>query len=90
MKGRVAIWLVAIVLAASNALFAQQPNEFVPMKDLPSEALPATPLVFIAYGFVWVVLLVYVTTIWKRLGRVERELHGLASKPHASSLTPHT
>src|SRR5262245_7350463 len=40
----------------------------------PREVLPATPLVFIAYSFVWLALIVYVFSIWRRLGRVEQDL----------------
>ena len=47
---------------------------FVPVDDLPSqEQLPAAPLVAIAYGFAWTAVLLYVWSLWRRLGRVERE-----------------
>ncbi len=50
-------------------------NEFVPLSEAaPREVLPATPLVFYAYGFVWVALLGYVFTIWRRMAQVERDL----------------
>jgi len=76
----------AIVLAAgmSVSLSAQpQPpaappaaqDGFVPMSELaPREMLPATPLVFYAYAFVWLALIVYVFTIWRRMARVEQDL----------------
>lgn len=48
---------------------------FVPMSELaPREMLPATPLVFYAYSFVWLALIVYVFTIWRRMARVEQDL----------------
>lgn len=49
---------------------------FVPVNpgELGQEQLPATPLVFAAYAFVWVALLTYVFTLWRRLSKVEREL----------------
>ena len=48
---------------------------FVPMSAAaPREILPATPLVFYAYSFVWLALIVYVFTIWRRMARVERDL----------------
>ena len=40
------------------------------------ETLPALPLVYAAYAFVWVVLIAYVFMLWRRIGRVERELAG--------------
>jgi CcmD family protein len=38
------------------------------------ELLPATPLVFYAYGFVWLALLGYVFSIWRRMAKVEQDL----------------
>ena len=50
-------------------------DEFVPLSEAaPREVLPATPLVFYAYGFVWVAVLFYVFTIWRRMAQVERDL----------------
>ena len=50
-------------------------EEYVPIDELPdSEKLPAAPFLVSAYVIVWGVLLVYVWTLWKRLGRVEAEL----------------
>ena len=48
------------------------------------EQLPATPLVFAAYAFVWVALLVYVFILFSRLKKVERELVDLQSKSRAT------
>lgn len=54
---------------------------FVPAKDLPAqEQIPAAPLVMAAYAFVWAALLVYVWTVWRRLARVEREVHDLSAR----------
>jgi CcmD family protein len=50
-------------------------EEFVPIDQLPpEEQLPAAPLLVAAYGFVWIALLFYLWSIWRRMGRVEREL----------------
>jgi CcmD family protein len=78
------VWMVATTVAlaamAAPALaWGQEPppqpqSQFVPADTLPQEVLPATPFVFAAYAFVWVALLVYVYALWRRLGRVEREL----------------
>jgi len=55
----------------------QQPaqDEFVPIDELPpEEQLPAAPLLVTAYAFVWVALVGYLWSIWRRVGRVELEL----------------
>ena len=53
----------------------------MPVKSLPQqEQLPAAPLLVAAYAFVWVALLVYVWTIWRRLMKVEREMQELSSR----------
>jgi CcmD family protein len=72
---------------SAAAAVAQQPahppsqGEFVPVKDLPQhEQLPAAPLLIAAYGFVWVALLVYLFSIWRRLGRVGREMDELSRR----------
>jgi CcmD family protein len=50
-------------------------DEYVPIDQLPdSEKLPAAPYLIAAYIVVWGVLLVYVLTLWRRLGRVETDL----------------
>jgi len=72
------------VASASAAQAAQNPpDQFVPIKSLPqpqSEQLPAQPLVMGAYAFVWAVLLIYVWTVWRRLLKVEKEIHALAER----------
>ena len=64
----VATFVITMLRAA-----AQAQDQFQPMTK-PTETMPAAPLVFIAYAFVWVALIVYVFFLWRRLGRVEREL----------------
>lgn len=75
--------VVVLALALSVTSYAQpQPpvppaaqDGFVPMSELaPREVLPATPLVFYAYGFVWIALMGYVFSIWRRMARVEQDL----------------
>ncbi len=70
----------------ASPLIAQEPqNQFVPLRDVPrSEQIPAAPFVFIAYGIVWIAVLFYVWTLWRRLGRVEKELHELQHKTSRS------
>jgi CcmD family protein len=78
--------IFAVLLCAAPALTAswQQPppgqtdasrEGYVPVKDLPpAEQLPAAPLVLGAYAVIWVGVLVYVWSISRRLGSVDREL----------------
>jgi len=73
--------VAAAMIGLPIVLSAQQPqSEFVPADTLPQEVLPATPLVFAAYAFVWLALVVYVFALWRRLGRVERELADVRAK----------
>jgi CcmD family protein len=51
------------------------PEGFVPASSLPAqEQLPAAPLVIGAYAIAWVVVFGYLWSIWRRIGRVERDL----------------
>lgn len=49
-------------------------QEYVPFTPTPGEVLPAAPLVMIAYGFAWLVIFFYMSSIWRRLERVERDI----------------
>jgi CcmD family protein len=56
-------------------------GEFVPFDQLPpSEQLPAAPLLITAYAFAWLVVFFYVWTVWRRLGKVEAEMHVLEKR----------
>ena len=90
-RARAAAVVFACMLGSSSLGLAQPPSqvppgqappgqsEFVPINELPpSEQLPAAPLLIGAYAFVWVGLLAYLWSIWRRLGKVERELATLA------------
>ena len=86
--------LVATALTCSNAqtpAAAQAPagqkpptegqSEFVPISQLPpGDQLPAAPLLITAYAFVWVAVLFYVWTIWRRLNTVEKDMQALARR----------
>jgi CcmD family protein len=57
-------------------------DEFVPVSDLPeSEKLPAAPFLIAAYTIVWLVLLLYVWSLWRRLSQVEQELKRALQTP---------
>jgi CcmD family protein len=82
---RIVLLLVVLTLLPGAVLGAGQPaqppatqEEFVPVGTLPqSEQLPAAPLVIGAYAFVWVALMVYVWSLWRRMAKLERELADL-------------
>lgn len=83
MIRRCAAVLLSIGLAGAT-LLAQQPapqNEYVPMKELPpGEQMAAAPLLVAAYAFIWVAVMVYVFTIWRRLNKVEADMQVLARR----------
>ena len=73
------IFLVGVV--GMNALVFGQPgqSEFMPLSELPADdQLPAAPLLIAAYVFVWIAMLAYVVSLWRRLGKVERDLSELS------------
>jgi CcmD family protein len=73
--------VLSLVLTAAPALAQQPQGEFVPLRDVPrSEQIPAAPFVFIAYAIVWLFVLFYVWTLWRRQGKVEKELQDLQHK----------
>ena len=87
---RLRLGLIAVLLVFSTALApavtaqtkppAAQ-DEFVPLDQLPrEEELPAAPLVIGAYAAAWVCIFLYLWSIWRRTGRVERELAELRGR----------
>lgn len=72
--------LVGAMAAGPVTTYAQQPptpaqEGFVPADQLPpDDQLPAAPLLITAYAIAWVAVLGYLWSIWRRLGKVEREL----------------
>jgi CcmD family protein len=76
------IYLIVVLLMSASAVFAQPgQSEFQPVTEVPaSEQLPSAPLVIAAYAFVWLAFMVYVWMMWRKLGKVEQELHTLSSQ----------
>jgi CcmD family protein len=79
-----AVWCFALTSASA---FAQQPptgqSEFVPARDLPAaENIPAAPLLVTAYAIIWVLVMFYLWTIWRRLNKVETEMRALEQRQH--------
>ena len=82
--------LLTIVLLVAPLAALQPPTGaaqegFVPIDQLPpQEQLPAAPLLITAYAFVWVLLMVYLWSIAKRLGKVESEIQTLQRRSAGS------
>ncbi len=81
-------WFAACVLCllvGIAPLAAQQPppadEGFIPMSELANrEVLPATPLVFYAYGFAWVALMGYLWMTWRRIEQVDKDLQSVKKR----------
>ena len=90
MLKRLLVACCTVVVMAGSVLAGQAtppgqapPNqsEFVPADTLPpADQLPAAPLLITAYAFVWIVVFVYVWTIWRRLKNVEAEMRTLEQR----------
>ena len=69
------------VLATLFFALQQQPvtpDGFVPVTGGPAtEQIPAAPLVITTYAFFLLLMVFYLWTIWRRIGKVEREMHAL-------------
>jgi CcmD family protein len=75
-------------LLRAVSVFALQPpapqNEFIPMDRLPpADQLPSAPLLVAAYAFVWIAVMFYLWTIWRRLNKVEAEMRALEQRSAA-------
>jgi CcmD family protein len=86
-RRRLFVLVIAAVLMLALPVLAAQPptaaaqDGFVPVsRTAQQETIPAARLVVSAYGFVWVMLLGYLWSIWSRLGKVERELQAVSRR----------
>jgi len=88
MKRRATLIIVLMLVMAGSLLAGSQPpptaagqGEFVPVNSVPSvEQLPAAPFLIGAYVVVWLALLVYVWSIWRRMKKIERDLADLQKR----------
>jgi len=83
---------VAVLVAACAPVFAaaalQQPVQPPPGYERVTgsqEALPAAPFLVAAYAVIWVVLVVYLWSIWRRLRSVQREVDDLKRRLEGGS-----
>lgn len=79
MIRRLVITLAGLLLTALP-LLAQQPapEGFVPASSLPpGEQLPAAPFLVGSYALFLVLMLLFLWSIWQRIGKVEKELKAL-------------
>tara|TARA_Y100000588_G_scaffold219934_1_gene233831 strand:+ start:391 stop:690 length:300 start_codon:yes stop_codon:yes gene_type:complete len=56
-------------------------DEFVPLDSVPPEdQLPAAPLLVAAYALLWIAVVGYLWSIWRRMVAVERDLSELSGR----------
>jgi CcmD family protein len=67
-------------LKTDSVSYQDQKPDFGPVQSITTESLPATPLVYAAYGTVWVVLVLYVFVLAIKLSRVERDLKDVTAR----------
>jgi CcmD family protein len=80
-----AFWLTVPVAAVQPPTGAAT-DGFVPLDSLPpQEQLPAAPLLIAAYVFVWLLLMLYVWSIAKRLVKVEQDVQALQRRSPGSA-----
>ena len=73
------ISMAVVVLAAPAAALAQEFQKVDETKKL-ADSVPAVPFVGIAYGVIWLAVLVYVLSVARGLGRVNSEMDELKRK----------
>lgn len=75
--------LVSRLLMALAFVQPAAQGEFVPVTPgTATEQLPAGPLVIAAYAIIWIAMMVYLWTIWRRLNKVETDMHALERRKH--------
>jgi hypothetical protein len=71
----------ALLVAAPVLGQPEGQSGFVPYAGpTPAEQLPAAPLLIAAYAFVWVAAMAYLWSIWRRLGKIESDMHALEQR----------
>jgi hypothetical protein len=89
MLRRVLTTVSCFLLATAPALVAQDatPGQsgFVPLDSMPPrEQIPAAPLLLSSYAFFLVLMIFYLWTIWRRVAKVEKDMHDLERRQGAA------
>jgi type VI protein secretion system component VasF len=73
--------LVGLPTAFAYAQPPEPPPGFLPVNELPpGQELPAAPFLIGAYVFFLLLMVFYLWTIWRRLGKVQEEMRALQQK----------
>lgn len=83
-SGRAAVVAMLMVLAGRAGLAFQTTSEFVPADQVAQDHVPGGALLLAAYAVAWVAVVAYVWIVWRRAGRIERELADISAKMAAS------
>lgn len=81
---RAGLAAVLAALASRMAFAFQGTSEFVPADQLGQDTVPGGVLVLAAYAVAWLAVVAYVWMVWRRAGRIERELRDITAKFAAS------
>jgi CcmD family protein len=81
----VSVFVCGVSVAAQVTPPAQTDFRAATPEDLAAgqEHLAASPLVYAAYAIVWLVLVVYVWSLWRRIAKTEGELAAVRAKLEA-------
>lgn len=77
------LFVSAISVASLLAQPPQSParDQYVPIDQLPpNEQMPSAPFVVAAYSLVWIIAMLYLWSIWRRIGKVEADMQVLARR----------
>ncbi len=88
MLKRIAVGLTSLFLIVAPLVAQTTPpaqDGFVPASSLPpGQEIPAAPLLIASYASFLLLMMFYLWTIWRRIGRVEKELHDLERRQGAA------
>ena len=82
MFRRITTALLSLLLLGVPVWAQQPPNSdltgFVRADTIPqTEQIPAAPLLLSSYAFFLLLMMFYLWTIWRRVGKVEKDMHDL-------------
>jgi CcmD family protein len=88
MLKRIVVSILLLMGTLAGVASAFQPaagqGDFEPVSAAPKvDALPAGPMLVVAYAFVWVALIGYVLSLWRRSQKIDRDLAELERRAQA-------